>query len=58
MFFDQSENKLEINNNILLENVWKLSKMPLSNPWFKEETTENIGKQFELNDVSKLAGYS
>ena len=58
MFFDQSENKLEINNNLLLENVWKLSKMPLSNPWFKEETTENIGKQFELNDVSKLAGYS
>ena len=57
MFFDQSENKLEI-NNILFENVWKLSKMPLSNPWFKEETTENIGKQFELNDVSKLAGYS
>ena len=44
MFFDQSENKLEINNNILLENVWKLSKMPLSHPCFKEEITENIGK--------------
>ena len=58
MFFDQSENKLEINNNLLLENVWKLSNMTLRNPWFKEETTENIGKQFELNDVSKLAGYS